>query len=96
MNIYDYSIKEVLENTQNLTKEDLKRKLDNNLVTIYTVKEYIDELESNDLLEDELAYWDVENKDALEKLFKSEVHSGDGLDTGIYKGCDFVILENIQ
>lgn len=92
MTIYDFSKKEVLEKTQNLSKYELKEALENSdKVTIYSVNDYINDIENNGLLENELEYWNVKNKNELIELFKSGVSSGDGIDTGIYKGCDYVL-----
>lgn len=92
MNIYDFSKEEILKNTQNLSKFELKEALENpEKVTIYSVSDYINDLKNNGLLENELEYWNVDNVNELSNLFKTGISSGDGIDTGIYKGCDYVL-----
>lgn len=92
MDIYDFSKKEVLEKTQNLSKFELEEALKNpDKVTIYSVNDYINDIKNNGLLEHELEYWNVENENELTNLFKAGISSGDGIDTGVYKGCDYVL-----
>lgn len=92
MNIYDFSKKEILERTQNLSKFELKEALDNpDKVTIYSINDYINDIKNNGLLENVLEYWDVNSESELIELFKTGVSSGEGIDTGIYQGCDYVL-----
>lgn len=92
MDIYDFSKKEILEKTQNLSKFELEEALKNpDKVTIYSVNDYINDIKNNGLLEHELEYWNVKNEDELINLFKAGISTGDGIDTGIYKGCDYVL-----
>lgn len=92
MNIYDFSKEEILKNTQNLSTFELKEALENpEKVTIYSIHDYINDLKNNGLLESELEYWNVNNEKELIELFKTGVSSGEGIDTGIYKDCDYVL-----
>ena len=92
MNIYDFSKKEILERTQNLSKFELKEALDNpDKVTIYSINDYINDIKNNGLLENVLEYWDVNSESEFIELFKTGVSSGEWIDTGIYQGCDYVL-----
>ena len=62
--------------------EDAKRHITNKDYTVYTINDYINNLKNNELLEDD-------EEDLKTRLSKGSFN-GD-IDSGIYKGYDFVI-----
>lgn len=89
MLIYDLDREEVLRNCCNLTEREIAAYCGKEdwRCTIYTVSDYIQSLQDNDVLEDELNGRTV-------KEFMSDLISGKApqdCESGIYLGCDYVI-----
>lgn len=83
--IYDFSAEEVLSNLMN--KEDVKHYLKNGNFSIYSFNDYIDMLDGNGLLEEEL------NSRTAEEFKKDMENDNIGADhrSGYYEGCDYVV-----
>ena len=86
--IYSYTTEEVLENCINMTKYDIERHIKKG-VWIYTVADYLEMLEDNDLLQDELETLEM-TKEEFAEMLRSGYNSE--IDAGTWNGLDYVIV----
>ena len=85
--IYDYEKREILENCTDMCKTDVDHYMKSDKCVIYSVDDYISNLDNCGLLDDELGGMSVDD-------YKKQLASGDAPadhDSGIYNGAPYVI-----
>lgn len=87
MTIYDLNEREIFENATRMCSADVESYLKSKKYTIFSIEDYIQTLEDNGCLEDELQ---GRSKEQFRKDLEDGKCSGD-IDSGIYKDCPFVI-----
>ena len=87
-NIYTLTEKEALKKITRMNSADIERHIKKG-VQIYTVADYIEMLEGNDLLEDELEAKDM-TVEEYAKMLKAG-YEADGIESGTCEGMDYVI-----
>lgn len=89
MTIYDFTKKEIFENCTKMTAHDIKRYMPEDKSTIWSIEDYIENLEDNGLLEDEL-----QERGQTREEFKADLAAGKApadTESGTYNGCGYVI-----
>ena len=89
MTIYDFSKKEIFENCTKMTAHDINRFMPDEKSTIWSVDDFIQNMEDNGLLEDEL-----EERGQTCEEFKADLEDGKAPadhESGMYNGCAYVI-----
>lgn len=89
MTIYDFDKKEILENCTRMTAHDINKYMSDEKCIIYSIADYIQNLEDNGLLKDVL-----EERDQTCEEFKADLEAGKAPadhESGTYNGCAYVI-----
>lgn len=89
MTIYDFEKREILENCTKLTAHDINKYMNDEKCTVWSISDYIQNLEDNGLLEDELA-----ERGQTREQFQEDLQAGkapEDHESGIYNNCPYVI-----
>lgn len=85
--IYDYDKREILETCTGMCKADIDHYMKPDKCTIYSIDDYIADLDNCNLLDDELDGMSVDD-------YKKQLEAGNAPanhDSGIYNGAPYII-----